>query len=221
MNTLETFIKFREDNEAWEMFIEGQAGTGKTTSLYDLVQYCIDNNISYIVCAFTHDACKILRSKLPKDACISTLHSFLTKRPTLNEHATNISGIEVSKQVGKPELVQVMFCDELSNVGERDKLDIDTAQDPDYTGKPLMKVVYIGDPHQLPPVKDVPAVIPCGAYHIILTKIWRQAEDNPLIDTLSQLVRFINKEEMRLTHNPDRRDLFPNGHLKAERIHNG
>jgi len=185
------FRKFLDDPNAWEMFVSGQAGTGKTTGLANLIWYCDEIEVTNLTCAFTHKACNILRDKLPTGANISTLHSFLTKRPTLNDNAIEERHITQSKQVGTPDKVQVLFIDEYSMVGEKDYLDIGTAQDPQYKGKPAMKVVYIGDPNQLPPVGDTKAIYPSGKYNVTLTKIYRQAGDNELIETLSTLVEYI------------------------------
>jgi hypothetical protein len=190
MKLKETFEEYIKDEKAAEMFISGQAGTGKTTGLADLVSYCIDNKLDYIVCAYTHKACGILRSKLPDKANISTLHKFLKKRPTINEHATDVRHIQKSAQQGTPEEATILFLDEYSMVGDKDYADIGALQWTD-NGKILMKVVYLGDPNQLPPVNDQAGVYPSGKYNIRLTKIYRQAGDNPLLDTLTQLVTFI------------------------------
>src|SRR5690606_39011110 len=57
--------------------------------------------------------------------------------------------------------------------------------------EPVMKVVWIGDLNQLPPVGDMQTLRPSGRFHYKLTKIHRQAADNPLIEPLAQLVSFI------------------------------
>lgn len=180
------FSNFMEDSEASDMFITGVAGTGKTTSLAEHVQYCIEHEIPYVVCAFTHKACGILRSKLPKGARVKTLHSYLAKRPTVNSNATKAEHIQSSKKVGATDQdVKVLFLDEYSMVGEKDFTDIVDAQD-----ELQLKVIWIGDDHQLPPVGDTPAVVPYGKYQVVLTKQWRN--DNPLQGPLSKLVSYID-----------------------------
>ncbi|BAM63069.1 putative DNA helicase [Edwardsiella phage ETP-1] len=191
MNVLDTFIDFLADKEAWDMYITGAAGTGKTTQLSQEVQYCIDNGISYIVCAYTHKACGILRDKLPEGALVTTLHSFLKKRPTINQHATDKKYLQVNTQSGAPKQPVVMFLDEYSMVGEKDGLDILALQDPDYEGAPSLKVVWLGDKNQLDAIGDIPYVVPTGKYNVKLTTIYRQAGDNPLLEPLSMLVDMI------------------------------
>ncbi len=192
---LETFKAFMADEAGWEMYVSGPAGSGKTTGLKEIVQYCREEGLSYIVCAYTHKACNVIRGVLDKNANVATLHSFLVKRPGINDLATKVQHISISKKVGDSDHYDVMILDEYSMLGEKDYADIGLIQDPNYEGKPKTKVVYLGDPNQLPPVNDVVAVYPTGKYNVKLTKIYRQAGDNPLKDTLAQLVSFIAGEE--------------------------
>lgn len=185
------FEEFIHDEEAWDMFITGRPGTGKTTSLGDMIQYCMDNQIEYTACAYTHKACNILRSKLPPKAEVRTLHSFLRKRPTINTLATKEKHIEKTVKVGASDALTILFIDEFSMVGEEDLMDIRSLQDPDYDGNPGMKVVWIGDMNQLPPVKDMDAVVPREPYWQKLTKIYRQEAGNPLLDTIHELADII------------------------------
>jgi len=179
---LNTFKQFLEDPRAWDMYITGRAGTGKTTDLSYLVDYCHAADIECIVAAFTHKACNVLASKLMPGTNIITLHKFLNKRPTINGNATNKKHISSNCQVGEAKKTTVLFIDEYSMVGEKDLMDL-RADD--------IKIVWLGDPYQLPPVGDQQAVEPHGNYQVMLTEIKRQAKDNPLGQTLEQLVSFI------------------------------
>lgn len=191
---LEKFKTFLADKYAPDFFITGVAGTGKTTSLAELMEYCIEANINTVTCAYTHKAVSVLVSKLPRQTDnnhICTLHSFLTKRPTINDKALKIAHVDANIQAGKPNTTQVLFVDEFSMVGEKDYVDIVDIQY-NEDGDIQTKVVYIGDPNQLPPVKDMQTIVPGGKYWVELTQIHRQAKDNPLIDTLLQINDFIN-----------------------------
>lgn len=192
---LATFRSFLDDIEAWDMYVEGAAGTGKTTNLASSVEYCIENELPYVVCAFTHKACGILRSKLPQGARVQTLHSFLKKRPFINTNATHLDHVNSTVRSGDADSIpKVMFLDEFSMIGEKDFMDIRAAQDPEYEGAPDLKVVWIGDPHQLPPVGDMQAVTPEGDYVVKLTKIWRN--DNPLQQPLNKLIGMIEGADL-------------------------
>lgn len=190
------FSQFMLDAEAAEMFVTGVAGTGKTTSLKELMDFCKDNGLEAVACAYTHKACGVLSSKLTPGSKVQTLHSYLKKCPTINVGAMKVAHVEGNSQAAKPIKVHVIFIDEFSMVGEKDYVDIADLQY-DENGNVLTKVVYIGDPNQLPPVKDMQVVVPSEPYWIRLTKIHRQAEDNPLIDTLMQINGFLEGEEIR------------------------
>lgn len=187
---LDTFKAFIEDSEAPYMYVTGGAGTGKTTDLGHTIQYCINEDISHCICAFTHKAVGVLSSKMPDKAVLATLHSFLTKRPTINTDATKVKHVDSNKKVGSSDLVSVIFIDEFSMVGNKDYEDIQELQWDDE-GKLVTKVVFLGDLNQLPPVGDMQSIIPKGDYCVHLTKVYRQANSNPLLDTLTQLTMFI------------------------------
>lgn len=188
---IEEFKAFLEDSSAWDMFVTGRAGTGKTTKLAELTNYLDAKDYDFRVCAFTHKACGILMSKLPCVEKIQTLHSFIKKRPTINPDAKKLKHIENNAVMGKADVVQLLFIDEYSMIGEQDLMDIRALQDEDYDGKPSLKIVWLGDPYQLPPVGDMFTLKPYGDYQVTLTKIYRQGKDNPLSNTLESLVSFI------------------------------
>lgn len=192
---LTTFKKFHADVFAWNMYVTGQAGTGKTTDVAEVIKYCLEQEITFIVCAYTHKACGVLRSKLPEGTPISTLHAFLKKRPGVNVHATKREHVEVSTKSGVVDSIpQYIFIDEFSNIGEKDYIDITALQDPeegDFNETPRTKLVYIGDPYQLPPVRDQPTIVPNGKYRVHLTKIKRT--DNPDLQlVMNNLVSYID-----------------------------
>lgn len=202
------------------MYVTGVAGTGKTTSLDEYVQWAAREGLNLVVCAHTHKAVGVLRSKLTAhdNVHVCTLHSYLRKRPTVNTLATEVHEVEGNAQMDIPDLVDVLFIDEFSMVGERDYVDIQALQyasedmimylreKAKKEGQPIprieegdliTKVVYIGDQNQLPPIKDLQVIYPSGPYWVKLTKVHRQADGNPLIDTLMQINGFINGEEAR------------------------
>lgn len=187
---LETFKKFLADKEASDMYVTGAAGTGKTTDMAALVAMCVDLEIPYTVCAFTHKACDILRSKLPAGARVQTLHSYLCKRPSINTEALNHKHVSRSVKAGATDPdPYIVFVDEYSMVGEKDCTDIQAAMG--LEDEPAIKVVWIGDSHQLPPVGDVQAICPGGPYNVKLTKQYRNS--NPLQIPLQSLISYLEK----------------------------
>lgn len=194
MTMLNTFTSFLEDENADDMFITGHAGTGKTTALNELITYCQNEGIEYVCCAHTHKACGVLRNKLPENALICTLHKFLRKIPAINQDASHIKHLNTNYQIDIPERPRIVFVDEFSMVGEADLTDVRAIQDPedeDEEDAYNVKLVWIGDLNQLPPVQDMQTLDPGGKYWVKLTKQYRQAADNPLNKPLLQLVEFI------------------------------
>lgn len=187
--------EFLETKDQWDGYITGNAGTGKTTSLREYVQYCMDNGISYVVCAYTHKAKNVLISKLPEGATVSTLHKFLKKRPAVNIEATKLTELRLNIQTDVPNRPHILFIDEYSMIGEKDFADIRALQDPEYTGQPVTKVIWIGDPKQLPPVGDNdPKITPKGKFHIHLTKIHRN--DNPLQKPIQETLAMMESRQL-------------------------
>lgn len=190
---LKTFIAFMADPDAPTMYVRGKAGTGKTTKTKGIIQYCKDNKINSVTCAFTHKAVGILAQKIPvsEGNILCTLHSYLKKRPSINAEAVKLHQIEGNVQLGIPKDVKVVFIDEFSMIGEKDHKSLETLQYDEETGDLKTKIVYIGDENQLPPVKDEFTIKPEGKYSVHLTKVYRQAGDNPLLDTLISLSDYI------------------------------
>jgi len=204
---LETFKKFVVSDNSEDMFVTGRAGTGKTTDLRGTIEWCQEQGIEVVVCAFTHDACNILRSKLPPQTSVMTLHKFIKKRPGINVDATKRDCVTINSRFGVAEKTSVLFVDEYSIVGEKDLMDIRELQDAEE-GSIGLRVCWLGDPYQLPPVGDAPAIIPFGRFALTLTKQYRQTKGNPLSATIDQLVSFIEGKvpEPLITSNQFRRD---------------
>ena len=91
---------FMEDTKELDAFITGAAGTGKTTKLKEVCEWLLNTEYTFQVVAYTHKAKQVLKSKLPEDTPISTLHSFLKKRPGINENAPFAESAPCS-QVGR------------------------------------------------------------------------------------------------------------------------
>jgi exodeoxyribonuclease V len=148
----------------------GYAGTGKTTLAKHLVQ---DVSGRVLFAAFTGKASLVLRKKGCIDA--STIHSLIYK-PVEDPETHEISYVlNLNSPVAGAGLVVV---DEVSMVGEnlaRDLLSFGT------------KILVLGDPAQLPPVKAEGFFINAKP-DVMLTEVHRQAADNPII-RLSMAIR--------------------------------
>lgn len=122
--------RFLDQDEHIEAFLTGPAGSGKTTALHDIIEILNKRKTVYKVVAYTHKAKDVLVSKLPKNTDISTLHSWLKKRPGINSQAKHIKALMTSTQHGRPEMLELLIVDEFSFVGEKDYISIGDLQDP-------------------------------------------------------------------------------------------
>jgi len=209
--------KFLKQDQYLEAFLTGPAGSGKTTALHDIILELNSLNIYYKVVAYTHKAKDVLLQKLPKKTDISTLHSWLKKRPGINSKAKHLKALMTSNQRGKPEMLQLLIVDEFSFVGEKDYMSIGDLQDStlltsyfcelcgevdveemtcvDCRGSvtelviPPLKVLYVGDLNQLSPVDGMAAVEPHEPFWEKLTTIYRSTSDISI--PLSKLVDMI------------------------------
>lgn len=147
----------------------GYAGTGKTTLAKEIA-----SNVNGLVLygAYTGKAAQVLRQKGCQNA--STIHSMIYKYVE-NEDGTREFKLNVLSEVKNAKLVIIDECSMVDEEIGKDLLSFGT------------KVLVLGDPAQLPPVKG-------GGFftdhepHVMLTEVHRQARDNPIIE-LSMRVR--------------------------------
>lgn len=141
----------------------GFAGTGKTT-IASAIADDIDGNV--VFGAFTGKASLVLKKKGCANA--STIHSLIYK-PKQDE---DTGLVEFHLNPDSPiSTATLVIIDEVSMVGE------DLARDLLSYG---VKVLVLGDPAQLPPVKGEGFFINAEP-DILLTDIHRQAAENPII----------------------------------------
>lgn len=168
-DALNAVSKWLESRQPQVFRLFGYAGTGKTT----LARHIAENEGGKVEFgAFTGKAALVLRSKGCEGA--RTIHSMIYRPKSVDEEEPTFVLNEESAAAN----ASLIIIDECSMVDEelgRDLLSF---------GK---KVLVLGDPAQLPPVKG-------GGFFteaepdIMLTEVHRQARDNPII-RLSMQVR--------------------------------
>jgi exodeoxyribonuclease-5 len=147
----------------------GYAGTGKSTLARHIAE-CVDGAV--VFGAFTGKAALVMRSKGCKDA--RTIHS-LIYRATDSETEEPSFELNEDSEAAKAALIIIDECSMVDEELGRDLLSF---------GK---KVLVLGDPAQLPPVKG-------GGFFTeaepdaMLTEVHRQAADNPIV-RLSMIIR--------------------------------
>lgn len=165
---VKAWLKDPRGKQVFRLF--GYAGTGKTTLAKELAA-TVRGRVLYAT--FTGKAALVLRKKGCDDA--STIHSLIYK-------------VEVNERTGEATFIlndesdladaALLIVDEVSMVGA------ELANDLLSFGR---RILVLGDPAQLPPVKDEGFFINC-APDVMLTEVHRQARDNPII-RMSMMIR--------------------------------
>lgn len=144
-------------------YLAGYAGTGKTTLAKEIASM-VGGAACYA--AFTGKAALVMRTKGCEGA--STLHSLIYRA---EEKDDGSFVYHVNHQDSPLTKMRLCIVDECSMVGEELARDLLSFRVP---------VLVIGDPAQLPPVKDA-GFFTKGDPDVMLTEIHRQAADNPII----------------------------------------
>ena len=147
----------------------GYAGTGKTTIISEIADQ-VRGPVYYM--AYTGKAALIMRKKGCDDA--TTIHSAIYRAIEDNKTGKVTFDLNHDSSISEAALI---IIDEVSMVNEE-------------IGEDLLgfgrKILIIGDPFQLPPVKGE-GYFTSDAPNVMLTEIHRQARDNPIIRLASDI----------------------------------
>ena len=161
IKAVEAWMSDRNAPQVFRLF--GYAGTGKTT----LAKYlAADVNGSVVFAAFTGKAALMLRKKGCDGAC--TIHSLIYKPE--EDPVTGETSFILNPHSGAS-TAALIVVDEVSMVGEELALDLLSYG---------TRVLVLGDPAQLPPVKGEGYFINAEP-DVMLTDIHRQAQESPII----------------------------------------
>lgn len=177
LNAIRAFLR----NDALDAFIlRGSAGTGKTSLIAKLVEALAASRLSCAMLAPTGRAARILGNKVRTTVGETgyeskTIHSVIysLRRIEVNEEAesANDPGLRMIFPLKQDEpSVSVFIVDESSMVGDKemhgdlvrfgsgrlltDLVTYARSKLPGRGGEPLTKLVFVGDPVQLPPVGE-------------------------------------------------------------------
>jgi exodeoxyribonuclease-5 len=168
-------VEWFSDRKRSELYIAGYAGVGKSTMVklaLDEIRRCKRKAVKSVLAAFTGKAANVLRKKGNHDA--TTIHSLIYS-PKVNKYGEVNFNLNEDGPASEADLI---ILDECSMIDERMASDIRSF------GK---KILIMGDPGQLPPVKGQ------GAFtsrepDIFLREIHRQAAESPILE-LATLAR--------------------------------
>ena len=172
--------------------LRGYAGTGKSTLTGKLI-FNLKKSFSMAigVCAPTHKAVKVLRKKQIPGVTYRTVHSMLALKEIVDYETGEITYKEDPSVKTPPPITEldVLFLDETSMLQD------DLFNRLVKYMKDGLKVIFVGDPVQIPPgagkkktdVQQGPDAIPFlyaeqwGALCLSLQQVRRQAADNPIL----------------------------------------
>jgi len=176
--------------------LSGSAGTGKTTITKEFIDRCGIPSRKIAVSAPTHKAKKIIAQSTELKG--ETLQSLLGLRPNTELVNFDINNpqfdILSQEKIDKYELVIVDECSMINHNLFKHLID--------KAGEFNVKVLFIGDHMQLPPVKEILSSTfkLQGESVAKLTQVVRQADDNPLLDLLTVLRRDISRGSNNFQH---------------------
>ncbi|GIU70107.1 MAG: hypothetical protein KatS3mg002_1343 [Candidatus Woesearchaeota archaeon] len=190
MTTKEKFEEWKRNNVFTLM---GYAGTGKTT----IIKYIKDvSNSKFLFTAPTHKAKGVLKG-LISDAPVETLHRALGFLPDFDIRTANLSNINTAKK--RPSIISyynVIVIDEASMINET-MYDYLLKEAYDYG----MKIIFMGDPAQLPPVNEKKSKAFTDVYNIYeLTEVERQQNTNPLSFLLEDIRDNLESAEVNISY---------------------
>lgn len=167
--------------------LAGYAGTGKST----IVKKVLDNyRYGVVVSAPTHKAKKVVMNTTGEDG--KTLHSLLGLRPDVDLDNFNPNNPKFNP-IATPKITDYNFVviDEASMINQ-ELYDLIIEK----TKGSRTKVLYMGDPAQIPPVGEKESVVfmqdHTKQFHQ-LTKIERQNDTNPLVYVYDALRNNLNR----------------------------
>lgn len=212
-------LNFLSNTEDRIFILKGYAGTGKTTLIRSVVQYLIANKLPVNVMAPTGRAARILRDKLSDiiEPCrISTIHKAIYEFAHIVEKEADGILQYCYPVRDNPSCNRIYIIDEASMISSRRNTneilhfgtdilinDLLTYTKPHSGGK----IIFVGDPMQLPPVEDNRSCaldeaffkdlgLRCISYE--LTDVLRQGKDNAILSN-ALMLRDLIKEESRNT----------------------
>lgn len=159
--------------------LQGYAGVGKTHVVSKVIELAVSAGARLCVAAPTHKALEVLRRKCSSSRGIE----FRTVASLAGLHPVKKNGETTFEARGSVNnAYDLIIVDECSMLGEMGFQHLEGLT----VGK--TKILFVGDPAQLPPVKETPSRAFDLPESFQMTSIVRQAADNPIL-ALSMMVR--------------------------------
>ena len=190
---IQRFLANRSDTpwDRWACTLRGYAGTGKTFTLTRLLKNLMASGHRVAMTAPTHQAVKVMQTMMNK-ACMADVDC-MTIQSLLSLKVKRINGetkLVKASNNNHLEKYDVVIVDECSMVGDDLYEQIEQAAKDANT-----KILFTGDPAQIPPVNsqgDSPTFLSSGP---MLTEVMRQAMDNPILAYCTAIRQAIERGE--------------------------
>lgn len=213
------FIKTADASKGEYFTLTGKAGTGKTTLIQEVIREIAKDNPyqRFVVSALAHKAVQVIYGKTKKSSkfvSASTVASLLGMK--LDQDTGEFKQVKGGKAKIKPN--SILFVDEASMLNEQN---IECLMDAAIRAE--SKVIFLGDPGQLPPIRTrelvkygTDSLSPVfktqkDEYSTGLTERVRQGEGSPILDyadtfwnystTEGQTDRRVDDEDMSRVEN--------------------
>jgi exodeoxyribonuclease-5 len=176
-------FNFFENKDLTEAALIGAAGTGKTTVTKLIIQYLEQITRSYTIAAPTHKARKVISETTERN--VVTIHQLLKLKPSIDILELDFRDLRFNSNQEYEHIPHngVLLVDESSMINEV-LFDHIVNACKEYK----CQVLFIGDAAQLQPVKDHKlSKFTRVENKFTLNKIYRQAEENPILATLTEL----------------------------------
>ena len=157
---------------AWTLM--GYAGTGKTTLAGEIAGIAKKDKYRVVFIAPTNKAAEVLRRKGNKGAM--TVHKLLY---TVDRYGNFIKKAATKDDDDKRLLI---ICDEASMLSDRLLDDLE-----EFAIKKESKILYMGDPFQLPPVGKYSRTVFDNEHKSVLTQVMRQGDGSAILDWATAL----------------------------------
>ena len=163
--------------------LTGSAGTGKTTVVGELINQIAQQSpmTNIALCATTHRAATVLEDIIRGP--VITGYALFKLRPTINKF-----GKETIANAGICDVPHesVVIIDEASMIGNKFlKSIVDIVKDRS------LKLVFVGDPFQLPPPTDICSIFDGSLSTFTLTQVHRQLGGNPVLEKANEFREYI------------------------------
>lgn len=183
VQALFSIFKFLNTTGFGEFVYYGAGGTGKTFLTKLIVNYLDSNWQSYVLATPTNKARGVLSRVTERE--VITLHKLLTLKPSIDILELDFKDLKFSSESfisGIPEK-GVLMVDECSMINsDLYQFIVDKARVKNC------KILFFGDSRQLYPVNEHSLSKPFQIKdHFELTKVYRQNDDNPILEILEIL----------------------------------